>query len=106
MNTNTAKRSFKDRVKSHAPEILIGAGVVMTAAGVLLYRNELIKSARNYKPAFLAAAADPSIEIVAGNEDAFVVMTTDALETLEKFGKLDIGDKTAIRYVLSLVADK
>lgn len=106
MNTTpAAKRSFKDRVKNRTPEILAGASVAI-AVGALIYRNELIKSANNFKPAFLAAAADPSIEIIAGSEDAFVVMTTEALETLEKFGKLDITDKDAVRYVLSLVTDK
>lgn len=105
MNTTANKRSIKNRIKSHTPEILIGAGVVMTVAGVIIYRK-LPDFNPSVATAFAEIAADPYIEIVAGNEDAFIVMTTDALETLEKFGKLEIGDKAAVRYVLSLVTDK
>ena len=103
MTTTATKRTFKQRLKHRTPEIIVGASAVAGVAGLFYIRKTF-----NFDMAgaFAAHAADPGIEVVAGNEEAFVVMTAEALATLEKFGSLDIADKDAVRYVLSLVTDK
>ena len=103
MTTTATKRSLKTRIKHRTPEILVGASVIAGVVGLFYIRKSFDFGTAT---ALASHAADPSIEVVAGNEEAFVVMTAEALETLEKFGKLDIGDKDAIRYVLSLVNNK
>lgn len=103
MNNTAPKRSIKNRIKHRTPEILVGATVVAGVVGLFYIRKSFDFGTAT---AFASHAADPAIEVVAGNEEAFVVMTSEALDTLEKFGKLDIGDKDAVRYVLSLVTDK
>ena len=103
MNTTANKRSIKDRIKHHTPEILVGASVIAGVVGFIYIRKSFDFGTVT---AFASHAADPSVVLITGNEEAFVVMSAEALNTLEKSGKLDIGDKDAIRYVLSLVTDK
>lgn len=94
MTTNT--RTLKQRIKSHAPEILIGTGIVLTVAGVIVTRKTFTADASN----FFKNAADPTVEVILGNDNAFAVLTTEAAEFLESEHFLTLHEGTAGTYKL------
>ena len=101
MNT-TPKRSIKNRLKHRTPEIIAGASVVAAVVGFIYIRKTLDFGTAT---AFAAHAADPSIEIIAGNEEAFVVMTAEALEKLYEVGKLEILNQTTLEPLFTIIAN-
>lgn len=102
MNQTAApKRSLKARIKHHTPEIIAGTSVVAGIIAVIYIRKNLDVT---LPKAFMAHAADPTIEVITGSEDAFVAMTKTAYETLENTGSLDVAYCGTFKYVLSAVA--
>lgn len=92
----TEPRTLKQRIKAHAPEILIATGIVMTVAGVIITRKTAAKELSH----FFKNAADPTVEVILGNDNAFVVMTAEAAEILESENFLTLHEGTAGIYRL------
>lgn len=88
----TKTRNLKQTIKKHAPEIVAVTGTVaIVATYVYFARKTMTPEVGN----FFKNAADPTVEIILGNDDAFVVMTDVAMQHLHELGSLTIHDGTA-----------
>jgi hypothetical protein len=100
--TTTPKTPLSKRIKHRTPEILVGASIV---AGVvsLIYIRKTLNATPTLSAVFGAHAADASVEIIAGGEEAFAVLSKAAAEILDKTGSVTLADWDEGTYVLNLI---
>jgi hypothetical protein len=100
MNTTPSKITVKQRIKNRAPEIMIVTGVAITIACIITVR----KAALTELSHFAKNAADPTVEVITGNDKAFAVMTTAAADHLVETGYLELHDGDVGRFALTYLA--
>ena len=95
--TTTAKPTLKQRFKKHTPEIVVVAGTVVAVSAYVYVARRAPKAELSN---FFKNAADPTVEAIIGNDNAFAVLTTEAIETLETEHFLTLQEGTAGIYKL------
>lgn len=97
-NPTAPKQSIKTRIKHRTPEIIVGVTAVAGLVGLIYIRKSL--NAQTVS-AFAKNAADDSVEIITGSEEAFVVMSEVAMSNLRDIGSIDVHDGEHFRLALS-----
>lgn len=90
-------RTLKHRIKAYLPEIVAVTG---TVAAVATYVYVARKTPTSEISNFSKNAADPTVEIIVGNDNAFVVMTDAAIQHLHETNALTIHEGTAGTFTL------